>query len=1615
MTKPIDPKLAKFIADSKVKHRVYHGTTKDFNAFKPGRTWFATDPEYANIYAGPLTETHGENGRVMPLHVRATNPKIFNASSEGRGEWTKTAYSDSALKAKGHDSVLFVDDKGNVVNGYAMHPTQVKSAIGNRGTYDPNDPDITKANGGSVNPKYPSIQEMIQKLQEAGRTPIVPAPNRWFADPVKHPFQQKMIERVLAQTNQGREGFPSGSYINPQTGEPMDFDIMHDLGVAIDPNTGRPMMSGIKSDLTEIDPKYGSVTKSNLVRKGLFKHEGGDELLKNLAFLATIEKSGKGHHYGLSTHYASPAELVNTMTGKNPTLRPHSRGDIFGVGDEVGRISIQGKHHPVYEKLLVAPAGSDVQGKKLHKAKGGVAKMNKGGNLTVEEMRRAIAKASGSNPPMAEKNLTTTQDFHTSLGDEVRARTKEAQDQMNSWNYKYDKGHRVFTEDSAKKNRAPYEILERHRYGNHLMWEGKPWVSKKIIDPETGKAKRTPYEPAYRVRGEVGEMILPESAIKGQVDMAKGGVAHLAVGGQGPKNWMKGVEDVVEPLKSQGATEVDRAWFEQRREQNPEEYRRGMEAIPRTEAMNQWIDRNLTNYIKKQMATHDDPIRKLAEEGIVHVPFEHIGMRYGADRHRATHGGEQLAQSNAAKTWEDASDMALGKTTVGDVLRLGQHEGMKKHVEPWMEKADPKTELFHPTDSMQAHYLGFDHLVDILKQDLAEGRIRPDQLHKVSIEHAVRRAHEYDQERKKAMAEAQLKATEGMPVHKEYPEGYKWIELALNKELPEGHTMSPSGTYVDPQGNESIHHPNYGKLEDALKYEGDTMGHCVGGYCPDVASGKSRIFSLRDAKNEPHVTVEVKPQTVATWQNVKEKGGDPLAMQTEAKRRMGLDSPEAEKELIKNADGDKRYELNRQLEKHFADIYKEQYGDLPQSIIQIKGKGNAKPKKDYIPYVQDFVKSGNWSDVGDLENAELIPIGNGKYASQEEAKKHYEPRVKNAVDFLQNHPAFKEQHAAKEKRNKNLMNFDFDEQRKLENIYGQPMYPKSAYSAPELLHVIKNPEENISGLHDYYPSLNSWLNEAEKGMAHHGYKPKQKANGGTVHMADGGDMDQMQLEMMDKKMKQDSVGHYSSKGSVKKKDQTVKNAQRMAYPGIYGNPKDIAALAASRVATEDPALKLLFGVTRADMYQQAQGRKGMPHLGMLPGMAANPKGSMAAEGVMNKRNEQRLIDVMGEAQKHQGLVHGMEPWYYMNPLFDHMVKLLGLQKATEEYKKMNALMGMASSSSEVNTEIPRGSLAYWLQNQGRFNEFVKHGGKRSEDRPADFGETPGHLAHKTAHALPMQKFLERGEVDMNSPKVPMYIEASGVPATGFQTRTPVGDAHWSRAVGLADTRNPKTIKGKEVVPGASVSTPEMSSLGPWWQQNIASKVGLESVPAQALTWGAFSPQTGVTTPIGAPKLELIAKQIMQTANRLGVSPQTARDMVLTGKERMGKAHGGAIHMADGGQVDVQSIGVEEAPNMDVKMYFPPRPAQGSMLPVGGIQQAQQAPMQPPPPMPNQPPQQPSPAPIQAGQPPSNILQMTPQGQAMNAIKPPQMARGGKVDRDTMMFALMNRNKKVKYG
>lgn len=341
---------------------------------------------------------------------------------------------------------------------------------------------------------------------------------------------------------------------------------------------------------------------------------------------------------------------------------------------------------------------------------------------------------------------------------------------------------------------------------------------------------------------------------------------------------------------------------------------------------------------------------------------------------------------------------------------------------------------------------------------------------------------------------------------------------------------------------------------------------------------------------------------------------------------------------------------------------------------------------------------------------------------------------------------------------------------------------------------------------------------------------------------------------------------------------TVKDPIGYEYPGIYGNPRQMAAEAASRVAPESPNLKKLFGITRADLYDMAENRVGNmePSLAMAP----NPKGSAATEKIINKKNEQRLIDILGEAGKHQVLRHGMDAWYVMNPLYRAMELELGPEEAKRRFIMQNTLTGMASPGSEVPTEINRGMAAYYLAGKGRFGDFEKYAGlpvsRRGADFPEDIRDVVGHMYHPTAHSGPMKSFLQSGKVDMGTPKVPTYIPASGVPQTGFQTTLPVPDAHFTRILGMGDTRTSSD-------PGVSMKMPEYQQVAPWFKNRIAAQVGLQSVPAQGRLWGAGSGSTGVTSPIGAPKIEMLADHIASRAAVHGITPEDALKRIITGE------------------------------------------------------------------------------------------------------------------------------------
>lgn len=346
--------------------------------------------------------------------------------------------------------------------------------------------------------------------------------------------------------------------------------------------------------------------------------------------------------------------------------------------------------------------------------------------------------------------------------------------------------------------------------------------------------------------------------------------------------------------------------------------------------------------------------------------------------------------------------------------------------------------------------------------------------------------------------------------------------------------------------------------------------------------------------------------------------------------------------------------------------------------------------------------------------------------------------------------------------------------------------------------------------------------------------------------------------------------------AIKKNRSTIRGSKRKSFPGVYEDPRLIAEKASLRSAKETNAMKELFGVTRDELYELTKQTRGLGSESVFQ-PPLKSRGSDAAKAVMQNQNKQRLIDILSEAGKYEGIYKGMDSWYNLDPMYKIMVDLFGEEEAKKRFLQLNSLSGMSSPMADVVTETGRGTAANWLLNSGKFDDFVKYGGQ-VKGRPEYMGDFPGHLAHKTAQLPAMTKYAESGKVEMGSPKVPVYINASTPESLGGSWRVPVGDAHWSRAVGLADTR--PAIKSR-AVPDQSVSASELADLTPWWKE-ISDAVGIEPVPAQARLWGTASHATGVKSPIGASKLEIISNKIMDQAKKRNIDPKLFRDYVLAG-------------------------------------------------------------------------------------------------------------------------------------
>ena len=197
------------------------------------------------------------------------------------------------------------------------------------------------------------------------------------------------------------------------------------------------------------------------------------------------------------------------------------------------------------------------------------------------------------------------------------------------------------------------------------------------------------------------------------------------------------------------------------------------------EALVKWTSTAIPKYIRNEMGTEGDRVRALAEQGIVHKDIQPWGVGVAEKRSRAGFP-EPLGVSPTARRWEDETDMAIISEKVSDQSARTLRE------EPWLSKLPPDEMVYGVQEWPGA--LGFNHVVDVLRNKLADGTLRPEALSRMAFHDAVRMTHTANQE-----AEALSRKMEGegfagnlqLPVIHEYPSGHSWRKLP-GVDTPEG-------------------------------------------------------------------------------------------------------------------------------------------------------------------------------------------------------------------------------------------------------------------------------------------------------------------------------------------------------------------------------------------------------------------------------------------------------------------------------------------------------------------------------------------------------------------------------------------------------------------------------------------------------------------------------------------------------------------------------------------------------------------------------------------------------------------------------------------------------------
>jgi len=238
LSAPDTPQFKRFYADSKVVDKdgkplvLYHGTSKDvdFNKFKVPRNgvWLTPDPNIASMYAkendsqdfkridGKFVATN-KASRVMPVWANISNP--YTLTQEDLESFGDDYQKDQKvlfdrLRKEGYDGAHIEGVIGEYDDVWVVldSPTQIKSATGNRGTFDASKADIRYSLRSPDTPEFKQWFKGSKAVNEDG-SPLV----------LYHGTTADFDEFKRDAKKRNRTGNPDGFYFSPDASDTTEY------------------------------------------------------------------------------------------------------------------------------------------------------------------------------------------------------------------------------------------------------------------------------------------------------------------------------------------------------------------------------------------------------------------------------------------------------------------------------------------------------------------------------------------------------------------------------------------------------------------------------------------------------------------------------------------------------------------------------------------------------------------------------------------------------------------------------------------------------------------------------------------------------------------------------------------------------------------------------------------------------------------------------------------------------------------------------------------------------------------------------------------------------------------------------------------------------------------------------------------------------------------------------------------------------------------------------------------------------------------------------------------------------------------------------------------------